>query len=104
MCSRVRAQAASSWLCQQQSGRREPQSLPAKREASELGAVTACRSSHGRISLVQRVGAVVVPCFGISAFDKEASSDHCCFLFFSFVQSTNSSLVFSDYETNRHSW
>lgn len=56
------------------------------------------------ISLVEHVGAVVVPCFGISAFDKEASSDHCWFLFFSFVQSRNSFLVFSDSETNRRSW
>lgn len=41
------------------------------------------------------LGQWLFPCFGISTFDKEASSDHCWFLFFSFVQSTNSSLVFS---------
>lgn len=103
VCSQVKAQAASSWLCRSTASQhREPQSSPTKRETSCQG-----QSQNAilcLISLVEHVGAVVVPCFGISAFDKEASSDHCWFLFFSVVQSRNSFLVFSDYETNRHSW
>ena len=60
------------------------------------------------VSLVEHVGgavvAVVFPCFGIDAFDKEASSDCCWFLLVSFVQSRNIFLVFSGYESHTWSW
>lgn len=104
VCSEVKAQAASSWLCQQPI--RTPWAAVISNEAmkpADWG-----QSQRAVISQSHFIGGACwgngCSYFGISAFDKEASSDHCWFLFFSFVQSTNSSLVFSGYETNRHSW